>query len=543
LRLIIAGLCLICFALFQAWHADPHPPAAAAATPLSAPIVQARAKIKHVVFVIMENRSFDSVFGRFPNADGATAATLPGGGTTPLLHAPPFSWHDIDHDYPNAMHAIDGGKMDGFLGNNGANLNGDQAALWQLGQADIPNFWRYATTFTLGDHMFSSVPAATFPNHLYTVAAQAKGIISNPQGSTGGWGCDSNPGIYNLALSPGSTKLTRTNACFTWPNLADLLQGAHVSWNYYAAPPSDFGYLFSTLDAFSSIRNTSLWQSNVLDQSRFEQDARSGTLPAFSWATPPFVQSGPPPFAMCSAENWFVSKMNALMQGPDWSSSAVFLVFDDYGGFYDHVPPPKDATYGVLGPRVPFLVISPYARSGYIDPTAYDFSSILKTAEEIEGVPAMTRNDGAARDVLGSFDFNQAPAAPLMLQPRYCVNGLSLADYRKDLPAAVEQTITATLGLSRYQIIQRHATKTLAAIAAQQGVSTATLQANVRYAVSALTFTVNTPRLISGTEAASTQRYYNQLLASLLKAKPGTSLAPLLDPSGLTMQLPHASPF
>ncbi|HWE61874.1 MAG TPA: alkaline phosphatase family protein, partial [Chloroflexota bacterium] len=138
-------------------------------------VAQARARIKHIVFVILENRTFDSVLGRFPGADGTTTAVVSGKGTVPLLHAPLYSWHDIDHDYPNATTSIDGGKMDGFLNNPGANLNGDQMALWQYDQSDIPNFWSYATHFTLGDHMFSSVPAATFPNHLYSVAAQATG--------------------------------------------------------------------------------------------------------------------------------------------------------------------------------------------------------------------------------------------------------------------------------------------------------------------------------------------------------------------------------
>ena len=525
-----------------------HAPAGAAtqaATPTRTPplVAQARTRIKHVVFVLLENRSFDEIFGRFPGAAGATTAKVVGGGTTPLLHSPLYSWHDVDHDYPNATRSIDGGKMDGFLDNNGANLNGDRSALWQFDSADIPNFWSYAQHFALGDHMFSSAPAATFPNHLYSVAAQAKGIITNPQASKGGWGCDSTPGTYTLALIPGSTRLSRQGVCFTWPTLADVLQRARVSWDYYAAPVSDIGYLFSTLDAFSGIRNNGLWTSNVLNQSRFEQDARTGKLPAFSWLTPTYLQSAHPPFSICSSEDWFVGKMNALMQGPDWSSTAVFLVWDDYGGFYDHLAPPKDPTYGVLGPRVPFLIISPYARSGYIDHTTYTFPSVLKTVEELEGVPSLTRYDRTAHDVLGSFDFARKPAAPLVLKTRGCATGLSLADYRRYLPAAVAQTMTASLGLSRSQILAQHATKTLAQIASARKVSQATLMANLRYAVTSLTFAANVPRYISSAEANSTWKHYQSLLTTLLTAGPKTSLAPLLDPSGLTVQLPHATPF
>jgi phospholipase C len=534
---IVAAIAALLLAIAQRQGGGP----AAAAVP--GKVDTARSKIKHVVFVLLENRSFDEVFGRFPGADGATAAKLVGGGTAPLLHSPLYSWHDVDHDYPNATRSIDGGKMDAFLENNGANLNGDRSALWQFDQADIPSFWSYAKHFTLGDHMFSSVPAATFPNHLYSVAAQAKGIITNPQNSKGGWGCDSTPGTYNLALTPGSTKLTRMGACFSYPNLADVLQRAHISWDYYAAPISNTGYLFSTLDAFSSIRKTTLWSSNVLDQSQFERDARAGHLPTFSWLTPTYLQSAHPPFSICSSEDWFVSKMNALMQGPDWSSTAVFLVADDYGGFYDHMAPPKDPTYGVLGPRVPFLLISPYARSGYIDHTTYSFPSILKTVEELEGVAPLTQYDRSAHDMLASFDFTRKPASPLVLKTRSCATGISLADYRKYLPAAVEQTMTASLHLSRSQIIKRHATKTLAQIAAAQKVSQADLMANLRYAVTSLTFAANVPHYISSTEANNTWHRYEGLLTTLLKARPGASLAPLLDPSGLSVQLPHATPF
>jgi phospholipase C len=515
--------------------------AVAAGTP---PLVQqARGKIKHVVFILLENRSFDSMFGRFPGADGTTTATVAGAKTMPLLHGPLYSWHDIDHDLPNAVTAIDGGKMDGFLNNNGANLNGDEMAFWQFDQADIPNFWSYAQHFTLGDHMFSSAPAGTFPNHLYSVAAQAAGIITNPQGANGSWGCDSTPSTYDLALTPGSTKLTRLGSCFTWPTLADALQRAHVSWDYYAAPPTDLGYLFSTLDAFSSIRKSSLWTTNVLNQGQFETDAANGHLPAFSWVTPTYTASGHAPFSICTAENWVVRKMNALMQGPDWNSTAVFLVADDYGGFYDHVAPPRAQPYGTLGPRVPFLVISPYARRGYVDHTTYSFTSILKTVEELEGVAPLTQYDRAATDVLDAFDFAQKPAAPLALNVRSCPSGISMADYTQYLPTAVAQTITHTLGLSSAQIVKLHAHETLAQIAAARKVSTSTLQANLAYTLRALTFAVNVPQYISNAQAAATQNHYARLLASLLTAKPGADLMPLLDPSGPAVKLPHGNSF
>ena len=178
---LLAACGLLTVALGTTAFVPERPVAAPAQPAVSALVAQARSKIKHVVFVLLENRSFDSVFGRFPGADGATSAPLPGRGTVPLLHGPLYSWHDVDHDYPNAIASIDGGKMDGFAANPGADLNGDRMAFWQFGQSDIPNLWSYASHFSLGDHMFSSVPAATFPNHLYSVAAQAQGIVPTPR--------------------------------------------------------------------------------------------------------------------------------------------------------------------------------------------------------------------------------------------------------------------------------------------------------------------------------------------------------------------------
>src|SRR5919109_1396166 len=209
------------------------------ATP--AKVTQARAKIKHVVFVLLENHSFDNVFGRFPGVDGATTARS-GTQTLPLLHAPPFYWHDIFHEYGDANNAIDRGKMDGFSLEGGADMNGDRMAYQQYTQADIPNLWAYAQRFTLGDHMFASAVGSTFPNHLYSVAAQSGGVVTNVQASSGGWGCDSGAHAFTLKKL-ASGKLVGAGTCFSFATLADTMQRAHVSWTYYAAPRSDLGYL------------------------------------------------------------------------------------------------------------------------------------------------------------------------------------------------------------------------------------------------------------------------------------------------------------
>jgi phospholipase C len=500
------------------------------------PVQQAHQKIKHVVFVLLENHSFDQVFGQFPGAAGTITATIAGRGTVSLGHAPLYYWHDIEHDYTDADHAIDNGKMDGFTDIVGANLNGDLMSFGQYVPSDIPNFWSYATHFTLGDHMYSSMSGGTFPNHLYSVAAQSDGIVTNPSDWVHGWGCDSGKAAYTVKRS--GNKYGGGGTCFSFPTLADTMQQMGVSWSYYAAPYPDLGYLFSTLDAFKSIRETSLWDTQVKDQATFEADARAGRLPAFSWVTPPFKSSSHPPFSICAAEDWFVGKMNALMQGPDWDSTAVFLVWDDFGGFYDHLAPPSVDKFG-LGLRVPFLIISPYARRGYVSHTTYSFESILKTFEEISALPPLTERDAQASDTLDSFDFTQQPALPLVLRQRGCPVGPSPKEFQGYLPGITAQAVEHALGLSVAQVRSLHRTLTLAQIAERQHVPVATLTKAMRDAVDNYWFSAQILGYATREHGRAMTRQYEAQVDAVVKAKPGSHLLPLIGRGTDVAALPH----
>jgi phospholipase C len=430
--------------------------------------------------------------------------------------------------------------MDGFSLAAGADLNGDRMAYQQYGQSDIPNLWAYAQHFTLGDHMFASIIGSTFPNHLYSVAAQSGGIVTNVQASISGWGCDSGAHAFTFKKS-ASGQLVGAGTCFSFATLADTMQRAHVSWAYYAAPPSDLGYLFSTLDAFPSIRQTTLWTTRVKDQATFAADARTGRLPAFSWVTPTYAASSHPPYGICAAENWFVSKMNALMQGPDWPSTAVVLVWDDWGGFYDHVAPPQADAFG-LGIRVPLLVIAPYARRGYISHTTYSFDSVLKTFEELADLPPLTARDRAAHDLLDSFDFTQRPAPPLLLTPRRCPALPTKAQFQRYLPVALAQAVEHTLGLSMNEVQRRHATATLAQIAAHQHVALADFTKALgtviyNYATSLFLF-----HYATHAEEDALQNVYYRKIDVLVQAKAGVPLAPLLGDDADIARLPRGMP-
>jgi hypothetical protein len=207
--------------------------------------------------------------------------------------------------------------------------------------------------------------------------------------------------------------------CWDFQTLADSLQSIGVSWKFYAPASGQIGYNFSTLDAINHIRNGPLWTTNIESDSQFAADALAGNLPAVSWLVTGVENDHPKGCAICASENWAVNQINAIMQGPDWNTTAIFMTWDDSGGFFDHVPPPVDDQFG-LGPRVPLIIISPYAKTGYISHTQYEFSSILKFIEELYGLPPLTQRDANANDTTDSFDFTQTARAPLILQPRNC---------------------------------------------------------------------------------------------------------------------------
>ena len=381
-------------------------------------------QIQHIVFIIKENRSFDEYFGTYPGANGATNGTISSGLVIPLGHTPDQTPTDIDHTWNAAYTAIDGGKQDQYDLIFNGNHNGDYLAYTQMTQTDIPNYFTYAQKFVLADKMFSSIRANSFPNHLYTVAAQSGGVIGipfspvEPNGiGTQGWGCDDDPTVVVQQMD-ADDDVSNVRPCFDFPTLADSLQSAGISWAFYAPPFGTRGYQFSTLNAISHIRNTSLWTQHVPNSANFVSDAKNGRLPAVSWlvAGP---QSEHPPNSTCIGENWTVSQINAIMQGPDWASTAIFVTWDDFGGFYDHVVPPINDMFG-LGPRVPLLIISPFARPGYISHTQYEFSSVLKFIEERFGLAPMTGRDSAANDTTDSFNWSQTPNPPVVLSSRTC---------------------------------------------------------------------------------------------------------------------------
>ena len=336
--------------------------------------------IQHVVNIMMENHTFDNFFGQYPNANGVTLPRE----TDPLPS-------DFNHGSSAAISYIDGGKMDKF----------EPHAFYQYTQADIPSYWSYAQQFGLGDNFFSSYPSSSTPNHIAMVAAQA-GIYE----TTSQTGCDSPQNDIVHAVS-NTGQHSWTYPCENIQSLPNLLSNAGLSWRYYADVP--------IWDAPRMLKPLHGSPNNV-HVSQFISDVQSGHLANVSWVTPTGVSTDHPPSLLEPSQNFVTAEINAIMNSQYWSSTAIFLTWDDFGGLYDHVAPPQIDTLG-LGPRVPLIVISPYAKAGYISHQVSEFSSFVKFAETNFNLPNLGQRDASSQisDLMDYFDFNQTKQPPLIL--------------------------------------------------------------------------------------------------------------------------------
>ncbi|MEP7033223.1 MAG: alkaline phosphatase family protein [Actinomycetota bacterium] len=392
--------------------------------------------IKHVVFIIKENRTFDNLFGRFPGANGVTVGNDQGE-QRPLTQALDILPEDIKHCYDCALQAYDGGKMDGFATVSDA---ADSYAYTQYGPQDLPNYWHWAQHFVLGDNFFASAQGPSFPNHLYTIAAQSGGAHENPiqdiatlrmrhqeTGLFKAWGCDSLPDSFVPVFdSEGNEK--QLPPCFDFQTEGDLLSAKDIPWAYYSATQEQNGYLWSAYDAVRHIReDPKVWQSHIFPVDGVLADIRDGRLPPVTWITPRFELSEHPEYSFCHGQNWSTRVIDAIMNSPMWKDTAIFLTWDDYGGFYDHVPPPQVDGFG-FGIRVPLLVLSPYAKDGFVSHELGEFSSVLRFVEDNWGLTQLTQRDRNATPFMSAFDFAQDPRPPDPLPPRTDCPGPAFPD-------------------------------------------------------------------------------------------------------------------
>jgi phospholipase C len=429
-------------------------------------------KLEHLIFIVQENRSFDQYFGTYPGADGipvkpdgSFAVCVPDKFQEGVC-VPPYVTRSIDqdggpHTHSASIRDVDGGAMDGFI----SSLPARPTKCWvdrtrpecdvQLGpqgQPDvmstqsrsmIPNYWDYADHFTLQDHMFAPTDSWTLPAHLFLVSAWSA-ACSDP---TDPLSCTTDINLSDQALrwDYGEAPI------YGWTDITWLLDEADVSWRYFVGndtceepPCPDTGRRFyatsynrNPLPGFTSFRERGdlaqhgNWKDNVRPVDEYLSAAADGSLPDVAWIAPSSNVSDHPggPSTTQTAMAYVTRLINAVMKGPDWGSTAIFLTWDDWGGFYDHVNPPHIDRMG-YGLRVPGLVISPWAKPAYIDHTELSFDSYLKLIEDrfLGGArldpETMSRPDSrptvrerVANPLRKAFDFSQEPLDPLVLEP------------------------------------------------------------------------------------------------------------------------------
>jgi len=368
--------------------------------------------IKHVVFLIKENRTFDHMFGTFPRANGVSVGMLNGQPRTLVRGTDGRTDGDIPHCYNCSIVAWNQGEMDGFLqGEHG------EWAYTQLHQDQLPNYWHWAQNNVLFDNFFASAHGPSFPNHLYSIAATSGGAHDNPRRTpslthgSNTFGCDAPPEqLVEVEDSEGNIK--KVPPCFDFLTEGDLLNRADIPWAQYAASEDQKGYIWSAYSAIRRYReDPERWQRHMFPVDDVVDDIKAGLLPPVTWITPRFELSEHPEYNFCHGENWSTKVIDAIMRSPMWESTAIFLTWDDYGGFYDHVPPPQVDGFG-FGIRVPMIVISPYARQGEISGELGEFSSVLRFIEDNWGLRQLTERDRDATPMLSAFDFSQDPRPP-----------------------------------------------------------------------------------------------------------------------------------
>jgi len=375
-------------------------------------------QIKHIVFILKENHTFDNYFGTFPGADGVSMGTTHTGKIVPLGPAPNFFTQDIGHSFGDALLAMDNGKMDKFDLVTGAFQHGRLANYTQFRQSQIPNYWALASRFVIADEFFTSVHGPSFPNHLFTLAAQSAQAINNPD-SVGTWGCDAGISAMVEAMDANGKRFLEV-PCFDIPTVPDSLNAAGLTWRYYGAPGFGRGREWTEVDAIRHIRYGPQWKTNVLGFTRFFKDIARGDFANVTWITTDGKESEHPvQGGSCAGENSSVHIIDAIMNSPEWSSTVIFVSWDDFGGFYDHVAPPQVDILG-LGPRVPLLIISPFVKSGYIEHQVLEFSSVVKFIEEVFGLPFLTARDTNSNDMFDAFDFVDEPLPPMPLNQHRC---------------------------------------------------------------------------------------------------------------------------
>jgi phospholipase C len=468
-------------------------------------------KIQHVIIIMQENRSFDSYFGTYRGADGIPMRKGVPSACVPNPKGPcTRPYHDTadingggPHGAANAIADISGGRMDGFIrqrdaGHHQCRYANDPACTVRASNtpdvmgyhtgAEIPNYWAYAKNFVLQDHMFEAVKSWSLPEHLYMVSGwSAKCANRSPMSCVnniaGPYGEKQMTQAVNRELTTGTTSID-----MAWTDITWLLHSHRVSWAYYvqrgAQPDCAKDSAETCAPVKQSARTPGIWNplplfadvqqdnqvSNVRRLKSYFAAAKAGTLPSVSWITPSGPDSEHPPASVHQGQAYVTALINAAMKSPDWNSTAIFLSWDDWGGFYDNVVPPQADQNG-YGLRVPGIVISPYARKGYVDHQVLSSDAYLKFIEDdfLNGATLNPKTDGRPDprpdvrenapilgNLLSDFNFSQPPRKPFLLPTNPQTDSPSIPVYFKGRPSCLGCTVPPPAFVKVHAGLHRH---------------------------------------------------------------------------------------
>jgi len=397
-------------------------PVASTAQPASDPLRVPSTPVEHVVIIVQENRSVDNLFNGFPGANTVRSGENSKGQEVPLSQVALAAPYDLSHKHSAFVTEYANGELNGFnlegrKCNKDAPASGcppsDVAAYGYVPESDVEPYWAMAAQYTLGDEMFQTNQGPSFPAHQYLVSGTSTisddstlKAAENPVTPTGQatGGCDSRSGSTVLLINLQGKEEQKVYPCFNRISLMQVANDASVTWRYYEAGPG--AGIWHAPDAIREIRYGSSYKDVVWPSVDILRDIRNGDLANISWVTPTVAESDHPGKNNGTGPSWVGTVVNAIGESPYWSSTVVFVVWDDWGGWYEHVPPKIYNSYE-LGFRVPLLVISPYSKRGYVSHVPYEFGSILKFIESTFDLPSMGTTDVRATDVTDCFDFNQ----------------------------------------------------------------------------------------------------------------------------------------
>jgi phospholipase C len=378
-------------------------------------------KIQHVVVIFQENRTPDNLFHGLPGADIANSGVNSHGQTIQLASVSLSVPYDLNHDHPSFVAMYDSGKMDGAnlitwscaVGTQNCPPPNPQFAY--VDPTEVAPYMQLAEQYTFGDRMFQTNQGPSFPAHQFIISATSAPsatstsfVAENPVGvstASSDTGCTAPPQETVALIDPSGSESTKIYPCFEHQTLTDLLDGKGVSWRYYT--PSA-GSIWTGPNAINHLRMGKDWSNVILQQTQVLTDIANQHLPQVTWVIPDGLASDHAEANDGSGPSWVASIVNAIGNSSYWSNTAIVITWDDWGGWYDHVPPQVINAYE-YGFRVPLIVVSPYAKKGYVSHVTHDFGSILKFIESVYGLGTLGYADVKADDLSDCFNFTQTP--------------------------------------------------------------------------------------------------------------------------------------